>query len=69
MFSHLVHSILKGLGGIEQYGVFSLCLFSTIFTGVLIFAFFQKRNHLEHMSRVPLDEGYRDSASERLNRQ
>jgi hypothetical protein len=65
MLHNLVYSILKHLGGIEQYGIFSLCLFSSIFAGVLIFAFFQKKTHLDHMSRVPLDEGCLPPAPER----
>jgi hypothetical protein len=51
----MVHSILKHLGGIQQYGVFSLCLFCAIFVGVLFWAFAQKKTHLEYMSRVALD--------------
>jgi hypothetical protein len=51
----MVHSILKHLGGIQQYGIFSLCLFCAIFIGVLVWAFAQKKTHLEYMSRVALD--------------
>ena len=47
--------ILQHLGGVEQYGVASLCLFCAIFTGVLIWAFLQKKTHLDYMSRVALD--------------
>jgi hypothetical protein len=47
--------ILQHLGGVEQYGIVSLCLFCTIFTGVLIWAFMQRKSHLEYMSRVALD--------------
>jgi hypothetical protein len=51
----IVHTILKHIGGVEQYGVFSLCLFSSIFAGVLIYTFFQKKQHLDYMSRVALE--------------
>jgi cbb3-type cytochrome oxidase subunit 3 len=51
----MIHSLLKHLGGIQQYGIFSLCLFSAIFLGVLVWAFAQKKSHLEYMSRVALD--------------
>jgi hypothetical protein len=47
--------ILQHLGGVERYGVTSLCLFCAIFTGVLIWAFLQKKSHLDYMSRVVLD--------------
>ena len=51
----MVHTILKHIGGIEQYGIFSLCLFCAIFLAVLLWAFAQKKSHLEYMSRVALD--------------
>ena len=51
----IVHTILKHIGGVEQYGVFSLCLFGSIFAGVLIYTFFQKKQHLDYMSRVALE--------------
>lgn len=51
----IVHTILKHIGGVEQYGIFSLCLFSSIFAGVLIYTLFQKRQHLDYMSRVALE--------------
>jgi hypothetical protein len=55
MISEMVHSILKFLGGIQQYGVWSLCLFASVFAGVFISVLFQKRSHLDYMSRIALD--------------
>lgn len=57
----MIHSILKNLAGIQQYGVFSLCLFCAIFLGVLLWAFAQKKTHLEYMSRVALDQDQEQS--------
>jgi len=51
----MIQNILRHLGGVEQYGVVSLLLFGTLFVGVLIWALMQKKGHLEHMSRVPLE--------------
>lgn len=51
----MIHSILKHLGGIQLYGVVSLCLFGAVFLGVLVWAFLQKKSHLDYMSRVALD--------------
>ena len=51
----MIYSILKCLGGIEQYGIVSLCLFCAVFLGVLLWAFLQKRSHLDYMARVALD--------------
>jgi cbb3-type cytochrome oxidase subunit 3 len=57
----MIQSILKHLGGIQQYGVFSLCLFCAIFLCVLLWAFAQKKTHLEYMSRVALDQDQEQS--------
>jgi hypothetical protein len=51
----MIQNILRHLGGIANYGVLSLCLFCTIFAGVLIWAFLQKKAHLDYMARVTLD--------------
>lgn len=51
----MLQNILRHLGGIQQFGIVSLCLFCTVFVGVLFWAFLQKKNHLEYMSRVALD--------------
>ena len=55
MLTEMAHSILKFLGGIEQYGVASLCLFVAVFAGVFISVLFQKKSHLDYMSRIALD--------------
>lgn len=52
----MFHNILKTIGGIEQYGIISLCLFSTIFAGVLVWALLQRKAHLDHMAGVPLED-------------
>jgi hypothetical protein len=51
----MIQNILRHLGGIQQYGIVSLCLFCAVFIGVLLWAFLQSKNHLEYMSRVALD--------------
>jgi cytochrome c oxidase cbb3-type subunit 4 len=51
----MIQNILRQLGGIEQYGTISLCLFSFIFACVFLWAFLQRKSHLERMSRVPLE--------------
>jgi len=61
----MIHSLLKHLGGIQQYGIFSLCLFCAIFLGVLIWAFAQKKSHLVYMSRVALDGDLEHSENEK----
>ena len=51
----MLHNIIRHLGGVQDFGIISLCLFCAVFVGVLFWAFLQKKNHLEYMSRVALD--------------
>jgi cbb3-type cytochrome oxidase subunit 3 len=51
----MIQNILRNLGGIEHFGIVSLCLFCAVFVGVLIWAFAQKKNHLDYMARVALE--------------
>jgi len=51
----MIQNILRHLGGIERYGVFSLCLFCLIFAAVLVWACLQRRAHLDRMARIPLE--------------
>jgi hypothetical protein len=51
----MIQNILRHLGGIQQYGIVSLCLFGSVFLGVLIWAFLQKKSHLDYMAAVALD--------------
>jgi hypothetical protein len=51
----MIQNILRHLGGIENYGTLSLCLFSFIFASVFVWACLQRKGHLDRMSRVPLD--------------
>jgi len=51
----MIQNILKHLGGIEHFGIVSLCLFCIVFIGVLVWAFVQKKTHLDYMARVALD--------------
>ncbi len=52
----MAHSILNHLGGVQNFGIVSLCLFCLVFLGVLFWAFLQKKSHLDYMARVALDQ-------------
>jgi hypothetical protein len=43
------------MGGIEGYGIVSICLFFACFSGVLIWAFRLRKPHLKQMAALPLD--------------
>ena len=51
----MIQNVIKTLGGIEHYGTTSLCLFVLVFSGILIWAFSQRKSHLDRMARVPLE--------------
>ena len=50
----MIKNILQDIGGIGIYGVVSLCLFVTVFTGALLLSLFKKRSYCEQMSTLPL---------------
>jgi cbb3-type cytochrome oxidase subunit 3 len=51
----MIHNILRHLGGIEHYGIISLCLFCAVFLGILVWAFLQRKSDLDRIARAPLD--------------
>jgi hypothetical protein len=51
----MFHNILRHLGGIEHYGIISLCLFCAVFTGILVWTFLQRKSHLDRMAQAPLE--------------
>jgi hypothetical protein len=51
----MIKNVLTHLGGVEHFGILSLCLFCLVFTGVLVWAFLQRKPHLDRMARVPLE--------------
>ena len=51
----MIQNVIRALGGIDHYGILSLCIFGTIFVCVLLWACLQRKQHLEKMSQLPLD--------------
>jgi len=51
----MIENVLRKLGGIENYGILSLCLFVGIFTLIVIWAVLQKKAHLDRMANLPLE--------------
>ena len=51
----MIQNVLRSLGGIDNYGVISLCLFCLIFTLVVAWTLLQRKSYLDHMSRIPLE--------------
>ena len=63
MLYNLAHAILRGVENVNVYGLFSFFLFFGFFTGVLIWACWLKKNHLNYMGSLPLDSGEKDKKS------
>jgi len=53
----MIQNVLRDIGGIGLYGVFSVCLFFLVFSVALIRAFLLKKPFLKSMSVLPLDDG------------
>ena len=56
----MIQNVLRSLGGIDNYGVISLCLFCLIFTLAVAWTLLQRKPHLEYMSRIPLESDSND---------
>lgn len=55
----MIQNVLHHIGGIGIYGIISVCLFFTFFTGMLIWAAFLKKPYLHSMRELPLQDGER----------
>ena len=56
----MIQNVIRTLGGIDNYGVISLCLFCLIFALALVWTCLQRKPYLEHMSRLPLESDSND---------
>lgn len=52
----MIQNVLREIGGVGLYGVISICLFVSVFTGTFIWACTQKKSLLDRMSALPLEE-------------
>jgi len=52
----MIKNILENIGGISIYGIISLCLFFSFFTGMLIWVFCLRKPYLQTMRELPLDD-------------
>ena len=51
----MIQNVLQHLGGVENYGVVSICLFFACFLAILAWAFRLKRPFLNSMAALPLE--------------
>ncbi len=52
----MIQNVIREIGGIGIYGVISVCLFFTVFTGATLWAFRLKKPFLNSMAMLPLDD-------------
>ena len=55
----MFHDLFDSLKGIGIYGIVSILIFFTFFTGMLVWAFALKKNYIQTMGSLPLDAGER----------
>lgn len=53
----MIRNVLTDIDGIGLYGVLSICLFFAVFSGMLVWAFLQKKKELNDHSLLPLEDG------------
>jgi len=52
----MLDKIIHLLGGVETFGVISICIFFAFFIGMLIYAARLKKSFLNSMCELPLEE-------------
>jgi len=52
----MMQNVLKAIGGVEVYGIISVCLFFLVFTVALVWTCVQKKSFLKSMSALPLED-------------
>ena len=52
----MIKNVLSNIGGIEAYGVISVCLFFTVFTVAVLLALRMKRTVAQRMGALPLED-------------
>jgi hypothetical protein len=59
----MIQNVLRALGGVEIYGILSVCLFFGVFLAALIFAATRKKQFCQSMSALPLEDGNKPGVS------
>lgn len=53
----MIQNVIRSVGGIAGFGILSICIFFTVFTTAMIWAFAQRKAHCDQMGSLPLDDG------------
>jgi len=52
----MIQNVLSRIGGVEAYGIISICLFFASFLGVLVWSLTRRQSYLNTMRELPLAE-------------
>lgn len=53
----MIKNVLTHIGGVEVYGVISICLFFAVFSVAVVLALRMKKSVVARMSALPLEDG------------
>jgi hypothetical protein len=53
----MIKNVLIHIGGIERYGILSICLFFLVFTTAVVLAWRMKPSDADRLGALPLDDG------------
>lgn len=53
----MIKNVLTSIGGVEMYGVISVCLFFLVFTTAVVFALRMKKSLAQRLGALPLEDG------------
>lgn len=53
----MMRNVISAIGGVEVYGIISICLFFLVFVGALVWSAVQKKTFCAMMSSLPLHDG------------
>jgi hypothetical protein len=53
----MIKNVVSSLGGVENFGIISICLFFTVFIVAVLWALFQRKTLVQKMEILPLDGG------------
>ena len=58
----MIKNVLSDIGGVEIYGIVSICLFFTVFTVAMVWAWRLKKPFCNDMSALPLHDGIKPAS-------
>jgi len=53
----MIKNVISSVGGVEVYGIISICLFFIVFASAMVWAASLKKPFLKSMSLLPLNDG------------